>query len=603
MIGKSWDKPIAAEEINFSFKNKMELDVAMLTAMGSESGMQKFMRGNVGAMPDIDTGVIDSAPFYKMVKRMINDGTLTKEDFDFYQVVWDEFEKVHPMVKKAMRDVDGYEIGKIEASPFSNTFGQYKGGYFPVAPSKDYNSPAQLSNKLAVNKENFNLDAHDMYPSRKIGLTKERTGAVYPIDLDLRNVSRYLSTALNIAYLRAPLSSYEKVLKHTSLFYTLEKRRPGAINNVIVPHFERVKNQVYTEYSRDLKDTVSRYLRNNVNQVLYLFNIKNGLKQFLGTGQAAAKLGAGRVATALVETNTSPKRTREFIAEKSPMMRERLQKSVKMSARSFEELNTNFDWINWTKEKGDKLTFFISQTAQNIVDVATWRAAYVKGLDDGMSEAQSVRYADDIVKVTQTSAAVSNMANIQSGRDTAKLLTQVLSVPIAESQMLGIEGQRDQATSAKLGAIAKIAILAIVLPTIIEVTLEDALDDEEDEDKKRKKAYDSLTSRLSSGGFDMFMPMLSRPISGNLGPVFNTLGTTPRSKMAVKRKASGVDMSTKEFTHLMNHLTLFTGQGIFTAVGRGNLYLDALKTDEERMRELRKRRFELRELRQKEKRE
>lgn len=606
IFNKSWDKPVSGSELGITFKNETELDAAMLIAMGSESGMRKFLTGNCGVVPDIN-GDIDETNFYAMVNRLIEEGILTKEKFDFYQTVWNRFAPIHPMVSEAMRKVDGIDIGKIEGRPFTNKFGSYTGGYFPASPNKEFKTAQRWSaysfTKI-INGETNNATAHDMYPSRKVGLTKTRTDAVYPMDLDLRNVSRYLSTALNIAYLRVPLSSYEKVLHHPSVESVLEARRPGALSNVVIPHFERVKNQVYTEFSTDPINTIARYVRNNMNQVLYLGNLKSFVKQYLGLGQSLIKVGPSHLMRAALFTRPNPKLTRKFITDKSPIMAERFQNSMSSVGRSIEQLNTNFDWITWTSEKAKQLTFALTQISQNHVDTITWRAAYAQGMQKGMIESQAIAYADGIVEATQTSASVSNMTNLQAGVDLKKLFTQVLSVPIANSNMFSVELQRDQPTMQKMKGMVAIATYAVAVGVALELALSDegeGTDEEEltDEEKLTNKLQ-LFTARAAGGSADLMFPMLSRLNSNNLGPVFGAFDKAQIAKQAVIKKSEGVDMTTKQFTSLMNTLTLFTGQGIFKVIGLGNLAADTLKTEDEKLEEAYTRQYQLEELRNKE---
>lgn len=601
LVGKSTDKPIAAGKLNYTFNSKSDLNAAMLMALGSQSGMNKFMQGNLKAETDLD-GNVNPAPMWAQVQEFINDGTLNKADFEFYQVVWNEFAPVHPLVDKAMRIVDGREIGEVEAKPFSVTVEgetiKLSGGYFPASRDRDSMSTTQKVAHLETN----NIDAHDMYASRQIGLTKTRTDQAYPVNLDLRNVTRYLSTALNIAHLRVPMDAFNKIIHSPAVAEVIERRRPGAIENVIIPSFERTKNQVYTEFSRDGKDNMARYLRNNVNQVLYLANVKSALKQFLGLGQAATYLGGYRLAKTSMFIAANPKASRRVISDASIVMRERYNNSVAAFARTITDLDTNnFDWISWTDEKTQQATFLLSQTTQNIVDTIVWQTGYNKARDEmGMEPNMAIAYADDAVITSQSSAAVSSLTNLQSGRDSAKLFTQVLSVPIAISNNASVEMQRDQKKRNKAIFMAKLGLYSIMVPIALELKFTPETDEEE-EKNKRKSADEQmddkifmLNSRAATSGLELVMPMLTRPISGNLGPVFGVMGDGSRALNAVGNKIGGVDMSDRDLQVLLDQAALYGGKGVFALASQGLTYYDSLvKSKNEKRHEKLVRRHQL----------
>ena len=65
-------------------------------------------------------------------KRMENEGYLTKQDNDFIQDVWDLTAEMKPLAQQSHKNIFGYYFKEIEATPFTNRFGTYKGGYVPA---------------------------------------------------------------------------------------------------------------------------------------------------------------------------------------------------------------------------------------------------------------------------------------------------------------------------------------------------------------------------------------------------------------------------------------------------------------------------------------
>jgi hypothetical protein len=348
-----------------------------------------------------------------------------------------------------------------------------------------------------------------------------------------------------------------------------------------------------------------------VNTVLYLLQFKTALKQFLGVGQSLTKVKSKNMIVGIAHTVAAPKETRQFIMERSVIMRERFKKSISSTANSFDQLDTNFDWMTWTNDKLEILTYVFSQMAQNMTDMFTWRAAYAEGKNSGMSEAQAIAHADEVVVTTQTSTSVSRMANIQAGKDTKKLFTQIFNVGLGISNIKSIETQRDTnvVSMNRNIALGKIATFAIIIPTIVELAVGDAisdlldLDDEEEEmtqEEKTEEYLGVLGARSLSGAGDMVVPMLSRGLTGNFGPVFGTAAKTPAALGALYRKTQGVDMTEKDFRNVMNTASFLTGQKFFVASGRANQGGESfLKSDDEKQEEKYTRKYQLRELKYK----
>lgn len=263
--------------------------------------------------------------------------------------------------------------------------------------------------------------------------------------------------------------------------------------------------------------------------------------------------------------------------------------------RSWEKLDTNFDWISWTDEKARWLQYLLIQKAQNVVDTVVWHAAYQKGLSENMTEAQAIGYANDSVSATQSSPDVTSMANIQRGRDDWKLLTMVTSVPIAMNNLLQSEAMRDQTKANKAKALIVMGLFAAVLPSLLDGMMSELVDEitdkkEEDDEEEDNEALGVLALRTALGSLDSVIPVYTRPISSAImfgaasaSPGLSRLNKVAQASKAVKNGLNGVDLSSKEAASLMETLTILTGKP-FAAVGRTilaeNLFQDQDTLDE-----------------------
>ena len=110
---------IIAGEFNYTFGNengglgKAELLGAMLH-MGNESNLRKLLVGRGWAVLD-ENKEMDTAKWDTFIQRMIDEGVLTKADFDFLQSVWDMTEEMKPLAQKAHKEIYGYYFNEVEA--------------------------------------------------------------------------------------------------------------------------------------------------------------------------------------------------------------------------------------------------------------------------------------------------------------------------------------------------------------------------------------------------------------------------------------------------------------------------------------------------------
>lgn len=580
---------------DFTFKNKGELHMANLL-MGSESGAKKFLLGHNLTVFNEETQKIE--PDYEgwnlFVERMISDGTLTEKDFKMYEEVWKSFEEIHPLVKEAMRRSDGFNMGYIQGQQVKNSLGTFAGGYVPVSPIRDMMNPGMVSSLLEVDSMGYRIDS--LYPNMNTGMTNERTESYSELNLDMGRLNTYLSAALNIAHLRNPLLDFGKVIETPQVRAAIEARRPGAIGDaksgVIVRWFNSVKAQEYTEFSNDAHQKIARYIRLNVNMAMYLGAWTSIVKQYFGLLPAAARVGGANLVAANLRTGFGAlKSSRKFMTEKSVVMASRMSDSQEMMVRSWDELNTNFDWISWTNDKAKQFQWFFIQMTQNMVDTSTWHAGYQRASKLGMSEAAAINFADDAVKATQSSPDVSNMSNTQRGKDADKLIMMVTSVPIAMNNLLQAEVMRDQKAVNKAKAIVVLGLLAFVAPAMLdglfsELTDEDDLD--EDDEEAMNKAMGLIALRTVTGSFDSLVPipyvrMATSAIQFGTGSVSPGLAK-PASAIAktvkgVQNLSKGVDLSAKETSAMLDTLTILTGLPA-SIIGKGFLYEHQFLIDE-----------------------
>lgn len=582
----------------FSFRNKGELHMANLL-MGSESGSKKFLLGHELAAINPETMELETQGWNAFIEKQIADGVLTKKDFEMYSEIWKIFAEIHPLVEDAMRQSDGINIGEIKAKVVKNSLGEFPGGYVPVAPDRDLMAPGAADSMLDIDTMGYRIDG--LYPSMNTGMTNERNKNYkgMKLNLDMSRINTYLGAALNIAYLRNPLMDFGKIVESPEVREAIERRRPGAFGTakegVIVRWFNAVKSQEYTEFSDDSHQRIAKHIREGVNMAMYLGNYVTVLKQGLGLLPAIARVGAVNMSSALLRTGMGASKTaRATMVQKSIVMQNRISGSQEQAVRSWDKLDTNFDWVNWTEEKAKDFQWFFIQAAQNMVDTATWHAGFEHAVSKGLNEQDAINFADDSVKTSQGSPDVSSMANIQRGNDFWKVATMVSNVPIAMTNLVQAEVMRDQRSLKKATAIMTTLMLAWVMPSLIEGIIAVGLKEEDEEEADEADIAKLLALRVAMGSLDNAIPIYARPITStvmfgapSLSPGLSAMNNIAKAGKASKHIVNGVDLSAKEMAALTSLATVVFGKP-FSIIGKGYFleeFLQEAETIDERAAE------------------
>jgi GH24 family phage-related lysozyme (muramidase) len=609
-------KPIAIPELGLTLEDDGQL-VKFMTLMGSNSGAVEVLLRNgntdIAYVLDSDTNEIsrdvDLTKYQAAMNRLIQEGRVNINHINAVNEIWKIFSELHPELEATMRRTDNIPIGKI--APRSVTVmvdGKevvLTGGYSPISVNADFKSATSDS-------EYMPLDTNGVPAStfvQRTNFTKERTGGVDPIDLDISTLTAYTNAAIDIIEMRESLSNFRNIMLMPQVKSTLEEKAPSAYRNVILPWFNRTTRQVYTEYSNDIMDRYARRARKGVNTVLYALNVASGLRQNLGLLQSSRRVSKRDLLKASAEAYLKPKAVTKEVLSKSPFMQERYDTSIKDAHRSIEQLDTNFDWVTWTDDKINALGTFFAQFFQQRVDLATWSAAYTGQLRQNKTEQEAIAIADDVVMRTQGSMAASALSNLQAGADLKKLFLSATNIPLINLNELGLELRDNPDNLNKAKGIASIMTVLIASPILLEGYLQAALqsvfgDDEEEEEDEEFQKEKRMAVQIVGSTISTTAPIVGRFVesyivygSTSAGPVSNVIGRGEAAMSGAKNLYRGVNLTDREKKAIFDMTSFITGSGLFTMTGRVQSYLNATKTEEEKAEERAIRRYQLQDLR------
>lgn len=467
----------------FTFNaGKTELLHAVLHS-GNQSNLTKLLLGRGWGSLDAN-GQLDTAKWDQFITRMIDEGVLTKADFDFAQGVWDLLETVKVDAQAAHKEMYGYYFNEVTADPINTPFGQYRGGYVP-ALADSLSSPDMAQKR--EQEDLLHAGNSFMFPSTGKGFTQSRVMYNKPLELDLRTIGRHLDKVARFAYLEPAIRDVMQLIGNKRVARALNGANPGAISDMLMPWLQRSATQSASMPGKNPK--VNKFfngLRSRAGMVFMFGNVVNTLQQVTGFSLAALKVPAPKLLRATYRSITDRKAMVEFARSQSPWLVERMDNQSFMMQSQIEEILTNANAYEKTVEFAKMHAYFLQQAAQNVMDPIVWTGAYDHALTKGVSEKDAARYANEAVRTTQGSFAPEDIAGFEMQSPFVRLFTQFYGYFNMWGNLIGSEANkavREMGFAKASPRLMFIWFAGMAIPAFVAELIARGLpDDEDDED-------------------------------------------------------------------------------------------------------------------------
>jgi hypothetical protein len=431
-IRDTGQKDIDAPRLKYKFTDKWELLHAILYS-GSVTGKDKLLRAGTsdrtpwGAVRD--DGTLDDSAWQETINELVLNGTLTAADFKAVEKLFALFAKLQKPYFQAWRKVFGHPPEAIEHLDIVTPIGTFKGGYIPLRADPERNVDAKFRD---LNQET--LKTHRVALARvKSGAGKKRTGAVYPLLMDLRKIPSVLGEQIRFINIQPKLGEVMKLLKHQKVMGALERYDETLFTDAIDKWLQRIAFQsTSTPSSHPGIDKWARHIKQSVGLTRMVGNYGNIIGQSTGLAVAVPEVGADRMAKALHHVMTNFGDVFGKIAEADEGMRQRFENQmfdISADTRAvFEDPNWMTKLQDLAATKGYKPQAFV----QNIIDATVWMAAYDKAMSDpsvaAMSEedadAEAVARAGSTVRRTQGALNPESISAYEAGTALHQWFTQ-----------------------------------------------------------------------------------------------------------------------------------------------------------------------------------
>ena len=459
---------------------------AVALNMGNAGNIQRLLDGEGWRMED--------------VQRALS-STLTAQEWQAVQGVWDLLESYRPQIAALERRMTGVEPEWVEARPFKimsadGVEAELRGGYYPAKYDREGSGAAEKNE--ATTDAKAQTAAAGLAAATRRTFAKQRANEVK---------GRPLRLSLNVAY-----DAFNEII------HDLTHREAIAdANRLLNSHTLDTKIRQY--YGADAKRQLSRAIadiaqgnsgaaqaldgwagrvRQNVSVAGLGFNIVSAALQLTGWVPAITRVGFANTAKALMTYAAHPIAATRGANEMSVMMANR-------SRTRFRELNdvaNSVNGQNGVKAFIRRYAYWLMMRMQQVTDTIVWHGAMMKAMDAGRSEAEAVQLADQTVLDTQGGGQTKDLSWVERGNEVQKLFTVFYSYMNTALNM----GAASMATQRSKGRLAAELMLIWVIPTALNAMMKSLLtpgDDDDDLAKKLAKEQISFTLGMFVGGREL----------------------------------------------------------------------------------------------------
>lgn len=454
--------------------------------VGNEGNLQRLLDGGIG-----DSGAIQPAQLQPILD------TLTAEEWQSIQAIWDYFETFKPQIAAKERRVNGVEPEWIEAMPVVTAFGTLRGGYYPIK----YDPQASQKAQQFADADAARAQMQSAFTSAttRRSFTKARAERVMgrPILLNFGAVYQGINEVIHDLAWHEWLIDANRLLRDPGIDRAM-RRGYGPEKKTQLTRMVEAAARGDTPAQNEFEMAIN-HLRVGTTVAGLGWNLMTSLTQPLGLTQSMVRVGPGWVAKGLAQWTAAPVETVREIYAKSEFMRLR---GKTMNREINEVQNRISGGKGKVKTVLDASFFLLIQKGQMIADIPTWLGAYEKALAEGETEDRAVSRADQAVIDSQGDGQVQNLSGVQRGSPLQKLFTNFYSY-FATTYNLSVERTRAatrRPTPSSMGRLAVDYLMLYGLPVVLLHALKSVLlgDDDEPEEIAKKLANEQLSYMLGT---------------------------------------------------------------------------------------------------------
>lgn len=454
-MGKMGGKGKYFESVGTSLNRESRIAIALNT--GNAGNMQRLLDGEGWTQAQL-MPVLQS---------------LTLQEWQAVQAVWDHFESYRPDIAAKERRVYGKEPEWVPPVPFSVTTAEgetisMRGGYYPIK----YDTMASARSKENDDIEKAQRQLQGAYTSAttRRSYTKSRSEAVLGRPL-LYTLSGMYSGVNEVIH---DLSWHEWLIDTNRLL------KSKTIGGLIRRHYGADLMEDFKRWVRDVAEgekgaanageMILGRLRQGVSASGLGFNVMSAAIQITGFNQSIVRVGLPWIGRGVTKYLTNPLAATREVNRMSQFMENRSRTRF----RELNELRNKVQDQNAVSEIIGRYSYFLMMRVQQIVDTPTWIGAYEKAISQGNEEARAIAMADQAVIDSQGGGQTKDLSEIERGSPALKIFTVFYSF-MNTALNLGIAQTMGADTPAKKAKLAVDYLMLYTVPAVLGYAIKEAL--------------------------------------------------------------------------------------------------------------------------------
>lgn len=391
--------------------------IAMALNMGNEGNFDRLISGSALWKPATGGRKLTAAEMIQIVSQ-----TLTKEELEAVQEVWDTFAELQPEVMAQAKRLTGRTPELVPPRPISfrladGTLVQLKGGYYPIVYDR---LASRKGAELADMKDALSqVAAASRSQNTAKGFLEKRAKKVegLAVTLTLRAAFEGLDAEIHRLAWEEWVVNSGKILKRVSptLADYWGPRAVGAIDE-----WRKAIATGNVSQPEGL-DAISRVVTSGISIAALGLNVITAIVQPIGIINTTAVIGHKWTAKGLSRFLTmGPRAAFKFAAGKSGAFenraRTRFRELAEIQAYSESSLGR-------FRNNVERYAYSMIVFTQMLVDVPTWLGAYEKALSEGCVDAEAVARADRAVVDAQGGGRLMDLSAVERGGPLSRIFT------------------------------------------------------------------------------------------------------------------------------------------------------------------------------------
>lgn len=391
--------------------------IAMALNMGNDGNLDRLVSGSELWKPATGGRKLTREEMIQIVSQ-----TLTKEELEAVQEVWDTFAELQPEVMAQAKRLTGRTPELVPPRPISfrladGTLVQLKGGYYPIVYDR---LASRKGAELADMKDALSqVAAASRSQNTAKGFLEKRAKKVegLAVTLTLRAAFEGLDAEIHRLAWEEWVVNSGKILKRVSptLADYWGPRAVGAIDE-----WRKAIATGNVSQPEGL-DAISRVVTSGISIAALGLNVITAIVQPIGIINTTAVIGHKWTAKGLSRFLTmGPRAAFKFAAGKSGAFenraRTRFRELAEIQAYSESSLGR-------LRNNIERYAYSMIVFTQMLVDVPTWLGAYEKALSEGCVDAEAVARADRAVVDAQGSGRLMDLSAVERGGPLSRIFT------------------------------------------------------------------------------------------------------------------------------------------------------------------------------------